>query len=296
MATKFPPKGYNQMEYPLPHQFDYNFGLSAEIATKNATMVTLIKSYEAMNAADAIEVNPSHSAFLEETGPVCQVDSIIPRLNISMSAMMTQTSAGGALDDIKVLKFHWMPIYMSFIDTYEAMENETNAEVEDVIEMQHTVAQKDGNPLWSNTDLLESATTGYLAHPVNTVNITGTFTTTDLTTDLKMESIAFDPDHMFDILSYGSNSSMLRKVMGQYHTEYITQDRTWVRNSNNFTHPSVKRMNEYTFCGVIFYLPLVDSSQQFGNGTDITETKNQIDFKIRVRYDEWNSQFDQTST
>ncbi len=207
---KFPPKGYNQMQYPLPHNFEYQFRLEIEDETKNSTITPLLKTYEGMNAADVIEVNPSNSAFLEETGSVIQPDSIVPKMNVFFSAQMAHLA--DETDKLRYLKFNWMPIYLSFKDNYEAMDNKSNVEVEDILEMQHTVANKDGTPLYG----VKLGTVR--DYPASSVNISETFTIADLTTDLKMEAVAFDEQLMWDALQYYSNSSMLASVMGKWHS------------------------------------------------------------------------------
>ncbi len=285
---KYPPKGYKTMEYPLPHQFDYSFSLSPETATKNSTMIRLIMSRENNNAVDTIEVNPSHASFAEETGCIVHPDSIIPRMNIAMRAQMNQ--AMDETDKIRYIKFHWMPIYASFLDSYTAMDNETNVEVEDILELKTTATNKTGFPLFNNVKLLAGGN-----WPMSTVNFTEVYGTAGMDTDITAEGITFDPDLMWDALNHYSNKGMLAKVMGQWHTEILDVRRPWIRNSNNFTHPTVKRGNEYTFCGILFHVPLVDSIDQFYQVGDITEASSVISFDVRVRYDEWNSQFDQTA-
>ncbi len=288
---KFPPKGYDQMEYPLPHNFNYQFGLSPETATKNTTYVPLIKCMQDINPPDTIEVNPSHADFNEETGCIVQSDSIVPKLNIHMQAQMSQPMIEEAPGDgIRYIKFNWMPIYLAFKDMYEAIDNKEDVEVEDILEMTHTVVKKVGKPLYNNVKLLVEDD-----WPVSTINHTEVFGDVGMDTDLKGEGVTFDEELMWDALSYYSNSSMLAKAMGQWHTQILRADFPWIFNSNNFTNPSVKRGNEYTFCGILFHVPLVATPEQFYTAADLTEATSVVNFDIKVRYDEWNSQFDQTA-
>jgi len=285
---KFPPKGYSQMEYPLPHNFNYQFSLSPETATKNSTMIPLIRTSEVCNVADAIEVNPSHSSFAEETGSIIQPDSIIPKMNIHMTAQMNKSL--DVTDKIRFLKFNWMPIYMAFLDMYEAVENETNVTVSDVLQLTTDVNPKMGKALYNNVKLL-----GATNWPMSTVNFTEVFGTAGLDTDVTGEGITFVEETMWDTLSYGSNSSMLAKAMGKWNSVTLDVRRPWIFNSNNFTNPTVKRGNEYTYCGILFHVPLVDTVDQWYEVGDVTAANSFIDFDVKVRYDEWNSQFDQTA-
>lgn len=284
---KFPPRGYNQMEYPLPHNFEYQFGLSP-YATFNSTITTLIRHSEDTNPADTVEVNPSHAAFAEETGTVILPDSIIPKINLHMSAQMNQVMA--ETDQIKFIKFNWMPIYMAFSDMYEAEDNVTDVNVESILELVHQANFKDATPLFNNLKCKREEN-----HPMSTINQTETFADMNLDTDIKMECVTFDEQLMWDTLSYFSNGPMLAKAMGQWHTEYLRFDRPWTFNSSNFTHPTVKRGNEFTYCGILFHVPIVGTAQQFHQAADVTVSTSLIEFDIQCRYDEWNNQFDQTS-
>ncbi len=288
---QFPPKGYNAMEYPLPHTFEYQFGLSGKDATKNSTICTLIRCVETpLTAIETIEVNPSNGSFAEETGSIIAPDSIVPKMNISMSAHMNSVMRKVAGDDLRTIKFNWMPIYMAFKDMYEAVDNKTDVEVEDILELTHTVAQKDATPLFNNIKCLREDD-----HPVSTIHLTETFSHLNLDTDLKMECVTFDETLMWNALRYYSNSKMLSKAMGKWNTVYLNHEHPWRFNSSNFTHPTVKRGNEYTFCGILFHVPLAGTSKQALEAGDVTTATSLIEFNVQVKYDEWNSQFDQTS-
>ncbi len=288
MGKKFPPKGYNQMEYPLPHNFNYDFGLAVENVLKASTIIPIIKCSESINAADTIEVNPSHANFAEETGSVIQPDSIIPKINIHMNAQMKKslhiTSA------VKFIKFNWMPIYFAFEDMYTAVDNKTDTEVEDILPMVRSAGTKSANALYNNNKLLLEED-----YPISTINTTETFTTKGMDTDLKGEAVTFTEETMWDALSFFSNSSMLSKAMGTWHTEYLTHEKPWVFNSSNFTHPTVKRGNPFTYCGILFHVPSIGTIDQFHQVLDTDAAADTINFKIKIRYDEWNNQFDQTT-
>lgn len=285
---QFPPKGYNQMEYPLPHKFDYKFELSPETAATNSTICSLIQCREGLTAIETIEVNPANTAFAEETGPVNAPNSIIPRMNVSIDAQLNRSLT--ETDRIKFLKINYMPIYISFVDSLTAMDYKTDTEIEDILELEHVVASKTVIPTFNSTDLLLAGN-----HPLNTVHIAEAFTGWGLTTDAKMEGVSFDSELMWDALAYYSNSGMLSKVMGNWRTALVTEHKPFHFSSNNYTNPSVKRMNEYTYCGILFHVPLVDTPRQYYDSTDITEASSAVRFNVRVRYDEWNSQFNQTN-
>jgi len=286
LVTKYPPNNYFAMEYPLPHNFNYKFSLSPETTGKNSTLCTLLQNREGLTAVESIEVNPSNGAFGEETGPTCQPDSIIPKINVSFDCQLNKSIV---VDGIKYLKINYLPIYSSFKD-FEAKDNKTDVAVESILEIVDDANSKRVYPLFNGNDCLAEDD-----HPFNTKHIADAYTGWGLTTDAKMECVDFDEELMWDALSYYSNSSMLAKVMGSWRTALVTEHKPFHFNSNNYTNPMVKRMNEFTFCGILFHVPLVDTPQQYYKAGDISEASSFLNFNVKIRYDEWNSQFDQTS-
>ncbi len=285
---KFPPRGYKAMEYPLPHDFTTSFNLSPETGTINSTIIPILRATETINDADGIEVNPSHANFAEETGTIIQPDSIVPRINIHMNAQMSHTM--DELSNIRYIKFNWMPIYMAFQDMYTAIDNETDIEVEDILELIRTTSSKSATALYNNTKLL-----GATAMPMSTVNFTEVFGTAGLDTAATCEGVTYDEDSMWDALNHFSNAGMLSKAMGQWHSEILDVRRPWTFSSNNFTNPAVKRGNEFTYCGILFHVPLIATAKQFYDAADVEAAADSIKFRMQVRYDEWNQNFDQTA-
>lgn len=287
MAFQQTPKGYLKAENPLPHNFKYFFNLQIDDATiKNATYVPLIMNDEGLVNADTVIANPRHGSFAESSNPYCYHDSIIPRMMVSINAQLTK----GAIetDKIRSLKFTWMPVYTSFLNRLEAQDSKTAVQIEDVLELQHETVGKSVYPIWSGTDMTVASTLGIHA------NATTAFG--GLTTNAVMENIVFDKDLFFDALQYYTNSPMLKKVIGRMHTVTLRRDEIYNFYSNNFTNPMVKRINDYTFCGILFHASKATSADQTINvATDVTAIDH-IGINIKVRYPEWNQEFDQTSS
>ncbi len=80
--VEHPPKGYSQMQYPLPHNFSYGMALHAENELKNSVILTMFRTSENAVGVDAIEVNPRNALFAEDTGPLIHVGSIVPLLTL----------------------------------------------------------------------------------------------------------------------------------------------------------------------------------------------------------------------
>ncbi len=283
---QYPPRGYRQAEYPLPHNFGFNFALSAEAATKDSTIVTLFHTREDAASAESIEVNPRNANFAEDGGAVIHNGSIIPKLNLTFSMRLTKIAE--ATDGIRALKVNWMPIYISFLNSLEAEDAKTAVQVEDILELQHAVDNKDTYPLNSSTKLDE---TGSIS--ASTIPLTEVFGDLGLTTNLIPESVAFDKSLFYNALEYYTNQGMLKKVIGKMNTVVVTRDRPFLYHSNNFTYPSVKRGNPYTFCGILFNLPQAADYDQIVQASEVTAISH-VQIAGNVRFSEWNATFDQS--
>ncbi len=282
--NKFPPRGYRRSEHPLPHNFGNVTVLYGEDETKNSMIFTLLRTSEACLAPDTIEVNPEHASFGEDVGALIQKGSIVPRINLRIYANMTKDAI--ETDKMRTIKFNWMPIYISFLDSLEAEDSKTAVQIEDILELQHDTTNKDVYPLHSTVKLGGN-------HPLSNKNAVEVLGDYGLTTTAVQESVAFDKQLFFDALQYYTNSGMLKRVTGKMRTVTIGRDRPYVYHSNNFTNPSVKRGNPYTFCGILYHVPQGDSADQVFGSSDTTNITH-LRVSTQVRFDEWNPDFDQT--
>ncbi len=57
----------------------------------------------------------------------------------------------------------------------------------------------------------------------------------------------------------------------------------------------VKRGNNYTYCGGLFWVDKPGARGSYGTDTDFLSTADDIHFQVGVRFDEWNPDFDQTA-
>jgi len=290
------PRNYFDQEYPLPHEFDYRINLAGEDQAKNSTICTLLQSKSVLDVSpDAVEVNPRHANFAEETGPTCQIGSIVERMMVSINAFIPiNAKKGSGVDDIDYLNFNWMPIYNSFVEGLDSINEEDGADIESILELQHDVTKKSVTPLFvGGSDLILAG--GQLTHPMGTINNADAFGDWDLGTTTNMESVAFDSNAFFDTLKYGTNSGMLKKMIGRWNKITVKKDHPYKFFSNNFVHPMVKRMNPFTYCGILFHLPQASSTEQLFDTGDTTLTIAQLHVNVKVSFPEWNSQFDQTA-
>ncbi len=283
-----PPKGYSQMQHPLPHNFNYRFSLNAENVNVASTMVTLLRTSEVATGVSEIEVNPKNGAFAEDNGPLIHQDSIVPRMSISFTAALSK----GAIetDAVRSLKLMWMPIYISFLNSLEAEDSKTAVQIEDILELTHNTDNKDVHPTFNGNNLI-----GFGGNQaVSTVAATEVFGDYGLSVNTVLEALTFDRELFFDALQYYTNSSMLKKVTGRMKTIILKRDYPYRYYSNRFTYPSVKRGNPYTFCGILFHLPQVGTADQIPLAGDTTDIPH-VNVAMHVRYNEWNPEFDQSA-
>ncbi len=289
--VKHPPRGYTKMQYPLPHDFSYKGVFDILDPAKRATYVTLFRGTETSLAPDGIEVNPRHDDFAEDPGPTCIFDSIIPKVSFTMRASLSQAMTTD-FEFAKVI-FKMMPVYIAFEDSLTAknINSPAESEIEDILHLSHTVTSHRTQPLF-----VTKLTDDGVDHPLSVVTAADSATTWGLTTNAKLENVAFSPAVYYDALSYYTNAGMLRRVTGPVKTWTLTRDKSMVYHSDNFTNPSVKRINPYTFCAALIWteIPGAHAPGNSGdyNGTDLDLVWWQAD----IRFDEWNAEFDQTTT
>lgn len=284
MVYKRPPRGYEKDEHPLPHNMKIKFSLGME--TKNETYVPLILNDEGLVNPDLVIANPAHGSFAESNNPYCYHDSIIPRMNITIKARMSKGAV--ETDKVQELEFYWMPVYTSFLNRLEAADSKTGVTVEGLLELEHETVGKSAYPIWSTTKL-----TGHAGD--TKIHADATTALMGLTTDDSLETVVFSDSQFFDALQYFTNAPMLKKVVGRMHRVRVRKDKMYVYHSNNFTNSMVKRINDYTFCGILFDLPIGTDSRQIMEAGDTTDI-NHLHLSVYTRYDEWNSDFDQTAS
>ncbi len=284
LVFKAIPKGYFQTEFPLPHNINYTGQFGLETTASNATYLPIILNDEALVNADAVNVNPEHGSFAEADHAYCHKNSIIPRINFTLRVQLTKAAV--ETDAVRAVRFSFMPVYTSFLNRLEAEDSKTAVQIEDILELEHETTGKSCYPLWGAVNLLSGGTVELHATP--TTALMG------LTGDAVHENIVFDKELFFDALQYYTNAPMLRKVTGRMKTVTITRDRPFIYHSNNYANPMIKRINPYTFCGVLLYSPLVTNTSESLIRAGDTTNVSHIDFNSHIRYDEWNPHFDQT--
>ncbi len=284
-----PPRNYEAEEYPLPHNNYGRFSLGMESSNlKNATILPIFRATNELILPENVEVNPRNAAFSEEIGLSCFQGSIIPRTSFSFTAKMSKLAI--ETDKVRTMVFYWWPIYTSFSNNISAADEKTGDTVGEILGLLYSDTKNRVSPVYSTTKL-----TGVNQTFLNTVGVTETFADWGLSVDFGIESIAINLLKIHDALQYYTNKEMLRGSIGRIHRVTLNRDRPYIYSSSNFTNPKVKRINDGTFCGVCYYCPEAVETEWFqtNRAVDVTNIDH-MDISYRIKFDEWNPNFDQS--
>ncbi len=264
--------------YPRPHdeQLEVDFGLESGVENK-CTIFSIAFYDEAQGAPSLYNANPEHASFAEYGGQNCYPDSRID--NIYSSIRISMTKAALETDKIHSVRYAYMPINMSFVEDYTAADELSSAEIEDVIEMQHELTDRQGWPLYNGVDMKIKHTGSATMH----ADIAG------LTTDQKMEGVTFNPALYYDTLHYRTTSGKLKNVQRGLKWNVITKQQL-TRTHNFHIVPKTKFMNPYTFFGVMVYVPSTSDINQIHVAGDTTDISH-LHCDFRTRYNEWHQGF-----
>lgn len=285
------PQGLVAEKHPLKHKFRYSFGLNASIANANTAFIPLIKNYKSVTDPGTTKVNPHNSNVDLETGAVCAPMSIIQNLTLSMSfnALTAQT-----LDELKMVKFWWMPIFGSFPEKWDADDDSGGGTVAAMLQITKDATEEDLTPITTNK--LKVLGISDVLHPVSTVNLAETFTILNMTTDLVMEDCPFDATAFFNLMQYGTNKGALKSVVGKIRhgqVGYGTGPQTKSYFIKKFVPRAVRRIVPYSFFGIMIHLPLIsEHGQTYSEDISLGTTLNHIGIKVHVNYDEWHEEHD----
>ncbi len=278
MFRESPPRGYMGQEFPLQHNSEFSFDLTAEGATQASTIVPILISDQAHTNADTTIVNPRHASYAVVDSATCYPESIIPRIQLSYRCSLTK----GAIetDAIRSLSLNIMPIYTAFLNRLDATDTRTGQDTETILELTHETTDEQCYPLWGGTKLANGSTLPS--------NIPG------LTTNQIIENVVFDKEGFFDAMQYYTNKNMLKTMVGRMRTVLLKRDYPYSHSSNNFNYPITKFMNPYAFCGILFHLPQTGQIDQYGLAADTTAISH-VHISGKIRFPEWNKSFNQES-
>ncbi len=263
--------------YPQPHDARLSFFFKISNTSKLSTIIPLAMYDEGLGTPSANETHPENANFAEDNGPNCFVESrvnnILTRIDFQLTKETIET------DKLPAVKIGYMPIFLSFKEDYIAIDELSSKEVQDVYGMQTESTDRQGYPLWNATKLVAKFT--------NSANL-GT-NVPGLTTTQVLEAVVFDENAYFDAIHYMTISGKVKATSGGIR--FVTLSRFRNHASIDIKMRSkVKRMNPYTFFGVIIFVPHGDSFRQLFEAGDALTTDG-VQVNVHCRFNEWNQDF-----
>ncbi len=260
--------------WPKIHQINLNFFLNADDATrtKAGTIVPLITADEAM-IASSFYTNPRNTNFAPSDESHCCPQSNVNR--ISGSVQLSLAKFAIETDKVKQMRVTVIPIAVAFEDL-ESIDEKTTTTIKAILELQSEATDRQTYPIYNGTDLIGD-TTNLGADQLG------------LTTNEIIEGVTFDQQQLYDALSFYTNSGKLSSCIGKIR-HYVVRDKSKTFKFNITLPKKAKRMNPYTFFGLLIYVPQLGTENQFGYSTDTTDIPH-IQVVLRAQYNEWNPNF-----
>jgi hypothetical protein len=265
-------------QYPQPHNDTFSWAHGLETATNDrATILPIIMYDEGLGAPSGRQTHPEHSSFSEVSYPNCFVDSRINRAYVELRFTLTK----GALetDKIHALNIAFMPIFTAFKEDYTAIDEKSQWEVQDILELQTEDTDRQGYPLYNGVDMTEK----YSGSCDLDAAVPG------LTTDQGLEGVTFDVTQYYDALQFTTIAGKLKGAQGGLKWITLTRQKPTVKIRIRM-RSAVKRMNPYSFFGVMTYVPQVDTDYQIPASGDVTNISH-VYVDAKFRYNEWNENF-----
>ncbi len=265
--------------YPQPHTIRGSMSFELDNAVMDTTIVPFAFYDEAMGDPTAKETNPRNAAFaVVNDEPNCFVDS---RINNIFAQFRFNLSAQALDHNITSIRFSVMPIYMAFLENYVAIDELSQLEIQDVLELQTESTDRQGGPLYVAATDLPEMTAGIANQGANVPF---------LDTDAGLEGVAFNTNQYYDMLHFMTNGALLAKSTGGMKWMTLTQNRPSINMRFNIV-PKVKRMNEFTYIGLLVNFPLAGNEQQNMALSEITVDTDYVHCMYSIRYNEWNENF-----
>ena len=257
-------------------ELDLNF-FADSTTSKQCTIIPMIMQDEGLGDPASYNAHREHASFAAYAGPNCYPDSFVPKIDANLTLALSKACIN--TDKVDKLNVMVMPIFMAFKDDYEAIDDLSSIEVQDVLEMQKEATDKQGYPVWNGT------AQGGDNYVVGT-DVPGL-------TAGQLQSVTFDLNQFYDAMQFLTISGKLRKCCGKPRWYTVSRYKNVNINLRSFVNPKVKKMNPYTFCGLLIYVPKESQHQQLVTNSDLSDTYH-IHAIFNCRYDEWNENFDST--
>lgn len=264
--------------FPRPHEMHNVWGHGLETGVINrATIYPLVIQDEGLGDPASYESNPEHTSFASYTGPNCypesRVNNVITELNFSLTKDALVT------DNLNQIKCAFMPIFTSFETDLTASDELSGHNIKSLLEL---TSESTDRQAYGNNNTVK------MIEPYTNSTLLGD-DVPDLTTNQKMEGVPFTPGDYYDALQYFTNAGKLKAVQGGLKWFTLTKNKPFKKVKIRL-RSKTKRMNPYTFAGVLCYVPEVGNANQYHVAADTTNVTH-VRVEARVRFNEWNDQF-----
>ncbi len=263
--------------YPRPHNMKHSWSYNLESVAGDWTSYPIIMHDEGLGAPSTYESHPSHPSFVETAAPNCFPESTISNLFVELTLFMTKIAL--ETDKLHMVNMAFMPIYLAFKEDYEAIDELSSVEIQDVLMYEKETTDRQGHPLWS----VDKMTARFSGSNLLDALVPG------LTTTQQIEAVDFIPENFYDALQFMTISKKLRNAVGGLKHVILTRQRP-IRKFRIGLNSKVKRMNPFASCSILIGAPVIDTHEQIPIGAD-TSAAQHVGAKIDVRYLEWNEHF-----
>ncbi len=115
-------------------------------------------------------------------------------------------------------------------------------------------------------------------------------TTPFLDTDTGLEAVAFSELAYYQSLHFHTTGAKLASVTGGLRWDTLSPNRPVISKRFNIV-PKVKRMNEFTYAGLLLHFPTQGAHEQNFSAGELAGAQNLVHVDWNIRYNEWNEDF-----
>lgn len=263
--------------WPQPHSRRVALMFELDNAVIDSTILPIAFYDEGLGTPSALETNPENAAFAISTDPNCFVGS---RVNLVTAKLRFALTSKAIDDNIPSIRMAFMPLNLSFLEDYTAVDELTSIDVKDVLELQTESTDRQGGALYAGTDI-PAAYTGS-----DSLGTGVPF----LTVDDNAEGVAFNANVFYNAIHYHTIAGKLKTVQRGLKWLTLTPNRP-IASINIRLASKSKRMNPYNYFGVLVHVPAVGNEHQNPVTADITAATNYVRMDFAYRYNEWNQDF-----
>ncbi len=280
------PKFMKSKWYPQPHSIKGGCSFECDDGTLDTTIVPICFYDEGLGAPSVFETHPENAQFAVIADQAnCFVGSRINIINAEIRLSLTSKFFD---DNLTGIRIGTMPIFMAFKADYEAIDELSSLEVQDVLEMQTESTTNQGGPLYvAAKDMAEK----FAGHG----NLGAA--TPFLDTDVGIESVAFNAETFYNSLHFLTIAPKMKVCQGGLKWDILSANRPHIKKQF-FIRPKVKAMNKFTYFGILVHCEVQGTVEghQIGVITrDFTAATQYVDLEWNIRYNEWNPEFNMSA-